>query len=946
MANWTILKAAIADIIKTNGNQEITGQLLQNVLNNIVSSVGENATFAGIAIPTTNPGAPDGPVFYLAATAGIYPNFNGNEVLGGEAAILLWNNGAWSKKVTGFATQKKLIELEYYAGVQSDLNVTFEDKADGSIDVVFNKRVIFIKNGHRGFNLTFDSYPQTFNVPIYYTLAMNVETREVALQSVNDGIEVQNNLILLHNEPKGVFNGVFAMLYNTTKINTSLNDFIQYKNIDKGGSAISPYSSISIRKGDGSNLIVKFSAAKYNIVDDYGNNPNFTIDAGTELIVPNYGAIFADIASRKIILSNNYYARASKQILLAYNEGGVMLSGLLKGLYDNTFNNAPVIIKAERDFVDITYYQKINNAWVSATNVENRYDTNFDLYYYSIDSHTSKVQLYNATGGGHTIFLDADSNVLLTHQSSPQYQSAWYEYDVPQGTTMIKVTHAKWQEKYPYAFPLRVRANHQAYTNDFIQYKNIDNGGSAISPYSSISIRKGDGSNLIVKFSAAKYNIVDDYGNNPNFTIDAGTELIVPNYGAIFADIASRKIILSNNYYARASKQILLAYNEGGVMLSGLLKGLYDNTFNNAPVIIKAERDFVDITYYQKINNAWVSATNVENRYDTNFDLYYYSIDSHTSKVQLYNATGGGHTIFLDADSNVLLTHQSSPQYQSAWYEYDVPQGTTMIKVTHAKWQEKYPYAFPLRVRANHQAYTNDNLLNLKGKKVVFFGDSITEMGYYVNAFQKMTGCNVVKRGVSGTSFTKTTGREDSLSERIDLPSSDAVGNKLGLPSEADLVIVLAGVNDWGQRNNWGIDLGSMTAAIDKTNFTGAVKYVFSKLREKYPTTPIVVLSMLHVYHPTSFGTWREITYSDGQYGGEITYLTDKDGNTMDVWRKRVGEAANFYGIPFVNMTQCGFTPFLQSDNETFMPDGLHPSEEGGEIMAKYIIAQIKSLIS
>lgn len=590
--------------------------------------------------------------------------------------------------------------------MQSDLNVTFEDKADDSIDVVFNNRVIFIKNGHKGFNITFDSYPQTFNVPRYHTLAMNVETGEVALQNVGDGIEVQNNLILLHNEPKGVFNGVFAMLYNTTKINTSLNDFIQYKNIDKGGSAISPYSSISIRKGDGSNLIVRFSAAKYNIVDDYGNNPNFTIDAGTELIVPNYGAIFADIASRKIILSNNYYARASKQILLAYNEGGVMLSGLLKGLYDKTFNDAPVIIKAERDFVDITYSQKINNAWVSATNVENRHDTNFDLYYYSIDSHTSKVQLYNATGGGHTIFLDADGNVLLTHQSSPQYQSAWYEYDVPQGTTMIKVTHAKWQEK--------------------------------------------------------------------------------------------------------------------------------------------------------------------------------------------------------------------------------------------------YPYAFPLRVRANHQAYTNDNLLNLTGKKVVFFGDSITEMGYYVNAFQKMTGCNVVKRGASGTSFTKTTGRgyEDSLSERIDLPSSDAVGNKLGLPSEADLVIVLAGVNDWGQRDNWDIDLGSMTAAIDKTNFTGAVKYVFSKLREKYPTTPIVVLSMLHVYHPTSFGTWREIAYSDGQYGGEITYLTDKDGNTMDVWRKRVGEAANFYGIPFVNMTQCGFTPFLQSDNETFMPDGLHPSEEGGEIMAKYIIAQIKSLIS
>ena len=48
MANWGVLKSAIAGIIKTNDNQEITGQLLQNVLNNIVGSVGENATLDDI----------------------------------------------------------------------------------------------------------------------------------------------------------------------------------------------------------------------------------------------------------------------------------------------------------------------------------------------------------------------------------------------------------------------------------------------------------------------------------------------------------------------------------------------------------------------------------------------------------------------------------------------------------------------------------------------------------------------------------------------------------------------------------------------------------------------------------------------------------------------------------------------------------------------------------
>lgn len=96
MANWTTLKAAIANVIKTNGNQEITGAVLQNTLNSIVSAVGENATFAGVASPTTNPGTPDGPVFYLAFEKGIYSNFAGIELNGKEFTVFYNNsNGTW-----------------------------------------------------------------------------------------------------------------------------------------------------------------------------------------------------------------------------------------------------------------------------------------------------------------------------------------------------------------------------------------------------------------------------------------------------------------------------------------------------------------------------------------------------------------------------------------------------------------------------------------------------------------------------------------------------------------------------------------------------------------------------------------------------------------------------------------------------------------------------------
>ena len=107
MANWATLKEAIANIIKTNGNQEITGAVLQNTLNSIVNSVGENATFAGIAIPTTNPGAPDGPVFYLAAEAGNYVNFDGISIEA-PGLIVLYNNSnnSWLYKMAFSISQK------------------------------------------------------------------------------------------------------------------------------------------------------------------------------------------------------------------------------------------------------------------------------------------------------------------------------------------------------------------------------------------------------------------------------------------------------------------------------------------------------------------------------------------------------------------------------------------------------------------------------------------------------------------------------------------------------------------------------------------------------------------------------------------------------------------------------------------------------------------------
>ena len=101
------LKNAIRQAIKQNNDQEITGNLLQSTLLNIVNTVGEGATFAGIATPTTDPGTPVGNIFYLAVRPGTYTNFNNIFIPISGLYIIrnvnsVWKTEALSAKVKNF----------------------------------------------------------------------------------------------------------------------------------------------------------------------------------------------------------------------------------------------------------------------------------------------------------------------------------------------------------------------------------------------------------------------------------------------------------------------------------------------------------------------------------------------------------------------------------------------------------------------------------------------------------------------------------------------------------------------------------------------------------------------------------------------------------------------------------------------------------------------------
>lgn len=125
MANYATLKAAIQTVIKQNGNNEITGDLLQQALLSMIDSLGAGYQFGGVAKPDDNPGTPDYKIAYIAGTPGTYSNFGGIVIEKGEVATLEWSGG-WTKKNTGAATRD---EMRPYASMgASVLGEYFLDK--------------------------------------------------------------------------------------------------------------------------------------------------------------------------------------------------------------------------------------------------------------------------------------------------------------------------------------------------------------------------------------------------------------------------------------------------------------------------------------------------------------------------------------------------------------------------------------------------------------------------------------------------------------------------------------------------------------------------------------------------------------------------------------------------------------------------------------------------
>ena len=209
--------------------------------------------------------------------------------------------------------------------------------------------------------------------------------------------------------------------------------------------------------------------------------------------------------------------------------------------------------------------------------------------------------------------------------------------------------------------------------------------------------------------------------------------------------------------------------------------------------------------------------------------------------------------------------------------------------------------------------------MELKGKKINFLGDSITEgvgaseyARCYLEQFAAATGAICRNYGISGTRIAK---------RRIpyDIPEFDRyyASRVPEMDPDADIVVVFGGTNDYGHGD---APLGEMN---DRTIWTyyGALHVLFTALIEKYPAAQIVVLTPLH---------------RDDE---------EKRTPTLKPFVDATRQVAEFYSLPVLDLwANYGIQPRIPVMKEMYVPDGLHPNDAGHAILANKLRAFLEHM--
>ena len=212
--------------------------------------------------------------------------------------------------------------------------------------------------------------------------------------------------------------------------------------------------------------------------------------------------------------------------------------------------------------------------------------------------------------------------------------------------------------------------------------------------------------------------------------------------------------------------------------------------------------------------------------------------------------------------------------------------------------------------------------MKLKGLKINFLGDSITE-GHGCSAVEKRFSDMIASQhgavtrcyGIGGTRLARQTKPSENPRHDLDFPMRAAE-----MDADADVVIVFGGTNDFGHGDAPFGEFSDRTA----DTFCGALHELYTSLLEKYPTAQFVVLTPLH-----------RSTESIPNMHGKVL------GDYVDMIRR----AAEYYSLPVLDLyATYGVQPAVPVMKETFMPDGLHPNDAGHVILTNKIVKFVESL--
>ena len=219
--------------------------------------------------------------------------------------------------------------------------------------------------------------------------------------------------------------------------------------------------------------------------------------------------------------------------------------------------------------------------------------------------------------------------------------------------------------------------------------------------------------------------------------------------------------------------------------------------------------------------------------------------------------------------------------------------------------------------------------MELKGTKINFLGDSITEgVGisapdkHFFDILKAECGIDTVRNyGVSGTRIAKQKGKSGTPSWDLDFCMRAEK-----MDDDADIVVIFGGTNDFGHGD---APLGRMSDR-DPYTFYGALHTLFILLMEKYPKATLVFMTPLHRCNEDNLR-------GDGYKACDVADLK----TYVDI----IKQVTEYYSIPTLDLfAVSGIQPKVESNRVRYCPDGLHPNDEGHKLIASRLKGFLVSL--